>query len=340
MAASNYDAMMKQLQADIMAIYGTPKQIITPEPKPEPALQEELAPTINGSVIGYRAWRIKDWQLTGTGVNRFWTPGINEATCDAGTSDALWSINLVTLDKHTAPGINCHCGFNALARFTKQDEHWHEDDIFGAIEAWSHESHAPQLGDVAEAVGVDIRSEHDHDEDGFLLHPTGFRSRFAKVVLLATDETYPRAKNAAIRALAAEHEADVCKREHLEDAAKEHGQLVPEEMLEWVRKNQPVSAPQRGSGAAFVPPTWFANQWLTTNQIRSSFSLAPLVPPVSRPRPITPQVGSKGIREALGYPGPPSHGKYRKHDRVKDRAGVAWYCTKGGNPGFWEREED
>lgn len=38
------------------------------------------------------------------------------------------------------------------------------------------------------------------------------------------------------------------------------------------------------------------------------------------------------------YPGPPSHGKYRKRDRVRDRKGDVWVCTNGGQPGRWEQE--
>lgn len=55
--------------------------------------------------------------------------------------------------------------------------------------------------------------------------------------------------------------------------------------------------------------------------------------PEPKPKP------RKGICQTLGYPGPPSHGKFRKRDRVRDRTGAIWQCVKGGQPGFWEPEE-
>lgn len=176
----------------------------------------EPEPVVSGSVIGFRAWRVKDWQLYGTGVNRAWVPGVNEATCDPGDDPLLrrytaWS-------SHAAPHPECMCGITALARFQTADTHWREDHVRGAIEAWG---------------------DRNGEDTGFVLHSTGFRARYGRAVLLAIDPEWPPAKKAAVRALAAEYAADVCRIEHLEDAAKEHGQLVPDDLLAWAGEGQP-----------------------------------------------------------------------------------------------------
>jgi hypothetical protein len=184
-------------------------------------------PTFHGAFIGYRAWQIADWQLGSTGIGGTWTPGVNEATCATclGFSDG----------GHTAPHPDCECGLYALARFSEGANWWNGDVVTGAVRAWGvpANDHDGSLkpGDVAEAAGVDIRHKEEPAPIGLLVHATGFRARYAQVVLLATSDEYASPKNAAIRALAQEHAADVCKLEHLEDAAKEHGQLVPDDLL-------------------------------------------------------------------------------------------------------------
>lgn len=193
------------------------------EPEAEKPPPESESPVISGSVIGYRAWRIKDWQLRGTAANRAWVPGVNEATCDPGR-DYKFS----TPNSHPAPSLGCHCGLTALARFAEQDVHWQSPDVFGAIEAWSDDTVEPPN----EIYAGELRKA---EPGQFILHGTGFRSQYGKVVLLTVEDDWPTAKKAAVRALAREHDADVCKRIHLEDAAKEHGQLIPDEMLEWAR---------------------------------------------------------------------------------------------------------
>lgn len=314
-------------------------------PKVEPAPEPEKV--IEGSVIGYRAWRIRDWVLTGTGVNRAWHPGVNEATCDAGSDNGQWSMWLGGgHGRHPAPHIGCHCGITCLARFDEGDSHWTNADVFGAIEAWSDDTiPSVQPGDVAAAAGVEVRGDHNHPEPGrFILHGNGFRAQYGKVVLLAVDDDWPAAKKAAVRALAAEHEADVCRRSHLEDAAKEHGQLVPDELLEWAREAEPP----RGNTSAYMASLTAGMQQIagsyavSTNMLRSSLGYTPIVAPA----PTKPQkiegwaMQKKGICQTLGYPGPPSHGKYRKGDRVRDRNGAIWTCSKGGKPGYWEGEGD
>lgn len=301
----------RDIYNQLMAAYASPKKS---RPK-VPEVPAEPAPTIEGSIIGYRAWRIKDWKLTGTGVNRAWEPGINEATCDAGPSDFFGvslSIGSMLAKPHTAPGEDCHCGINALARFTRKDEHWEATDVFGAIEAWS------ELPDAKDPDG----------HEGFLLHPTGFRARYGKVVLLAVDDAYPRAQNAAIRALAAEHGADICKREHLEQAAQEHGSLVPDEMLAWAKANQPKEPERVAYGGSFasggmIMPAWATSAW------------SPITTPPVKPKNLR-QLKSKGIKQTLGYVGAPGYGKHKRGDRVADRNGTVYLCVRGGQPGTWE----
>lgn len=168
---------------------------------------EAVMPVLQGSVIGYRAWRVNmdEWELRGTGQNQPWRPdtdGVVQASCVYST--------------HAAPAADHTCGLYALARFSEANTWWSAlsgEIIAGAIEAWAD----------PDPLGL----------DRMFFHRDGFRAQYAKVVLLAVDEDQPRAKQAVTRALAADYGADICKLKHLEDAAKEHGQLVPDEMLQW-----------------------------------------------------------------------------------------------------------
>jgi len=178
------------------AAYGIGKAVIPAAPAPP----EPECPVINGSLIGYRAWSIATWRLSGAAQMWPWSPGVNEAKC-AGYK----------LDSHQAPDEHCQCGIYALARFRDGAGWWDAEHVRGAIEAWSDEG---------------------ENRGRFFLQGAGFRAQFARVVLLAVDPDWPRAKRAAVRALASEHDADVCKLAHLEAAATEHGQLVPEELID------------------------------------------------------------------------------------------------------------
>ena len=280
------------LPAAMRSIFGVPEPQCVPEPTtPGPELR-----SFDGSFVGYRAWQIKGWALTGTasGQGYSWVPGENKAACVGG-----WN-----RDSHRAPAPDCHCGFNALARF-KDDASWWDGsngsfEIVGAIEAWA-----------------DPREDNN---DGFFIHSTGFRAEYARIILLATADEYPRAKNGAIRALAAEHGADVCRRDHLEDAAKEHGQLVPDELLEWARDEQlhPYAHPHpsiiRGPMTVYAAP-------ISTRT----------------PKPAQPPPKPKGIAWSVGHPGPP-HGKAKHGTRVRDSKRVVWRCVRSGNPGAWVQE--
>lgn len=290
-------------------------QVLSPEPDPPAEPGPELR-ALAGSVIGYRAWRIKDWVLTGTGVDEKWTPGVNEAKCSQGYGFG---------GRHASPDPDCHCGMYALARFDDKTSWWTNADVLGAVEAWADPD------------------EHNHDR--FFIHSTGFRAQYAKVILLATSDDYPRAKNAAIRSLAAEHGADVCRREHLEDAAKEHGQLVPDEWLAWAKEGEPESgldALRRASQSFASQMAAMQSLLQTSSSSMFSISTAMQQMTVSVPKSgrTTIPTGRKGIKQTLGYPGPPSDPtqKARKDDRVRDRKGVVWCCLKGGKPGLWERE--
>jgi hypothetical protein len=240
-------------------------------------------------------------------VDRAWHPGVNEATCDPGPG-------YFVAPGHPAPADGCSCGITALARFAEHDTHWSDTDVYGAIEAWSDDT-------------------PDSEPGRFILHGTGFRAQYGKVVLLTVEEDWPAAKKAAVRTLAHEHEADVCKRSHLEDAAKEHGQLVSDELLAWAKEGEPEPNVTFGGGGYFGPPSMFGvSRW------QQSPPAAPYGGIYTTGRPPQPKT-KKGICETLGYPGPPNHRKGRKGDRVKDRNGVIWQCVKGGNPGLWEASE-
>lgn len=324
--------------ANFAGIFDVAEHQVSAAPEPER--------TIHGSVIGYRAWRIVNWQLCGTAANRAWMPGVNEATCGMGEGSTGLSFG----NGHAAPAVGCHCGLTALARFTSHDRHWPAENVTGAIEAWGDDTarvEVAQPGDVADATGVHEREDEPAPSGGFILHGTGFRARYGKVVLLAVDDEWRTPKKAAVRALATEHGADVCRTDHLEDAAKEHGQLVPDEMLEWAGNGTPASdnfAAAMQHFAQSMQQMKAAYYWGITRSAGSgspfSVSLGPGAIPPARPGPArTRSTKLKGIRETLRYPGPPSHGKYRRGDLVKDPAGMVWECVKGGNPGTWQPEE-
>lgn len=207
----------------------------------------------------------------------------------------------------------------ALARFDDQTSWWRDADVLGAVEAWADES--------------------DGNHDRFFIHSTGFRAQYAKIVLLAVSDDYPRAKNAAIRALASEHDADVCNREHLEDAATEHGQLVPDDLLAWAKEGEPTSgaatlAAQMQQMAALVN----VNMATVAQAVQAWGGPTlggPLVLPSDRAR-VTRVKRPKGIKKTLKTNGPPTLGKWQINDRVLDRRGDQWRCVKAGKPGTWE----
>jgi hypothetical protein len=304
-----------------------------PQPEPEPEAPGPELRSFDGSFVGYRAWSINQWELRGTGAgqNIPWVPGENKARCVP-----MGQYGLLGTGNHRAPHPDCHCGFNALARFKDDDSWWDTQngafEVLGAIEAWA--------------------DDRDDNLDGFFIHPTGFRCEYARVILLATSDEYPRAKNAAIKALAAEHGADVCRRDHLEDAAKEHGQLVPDELLEWAREGQESSlqshlaalqqSVQAMSASAYV---WSSAAW---NQIVGPPSKPKRTPLANVERKRLAELGMAGrvprrkrqqkIGEFRKTPGPPCSGRHPKGRRVHDSNGVTWLCTKTGEPGSWERE--
>jgi hypothetical protein len=306
-----------------------------------PKVEAEPPPrVINGSVLGYRAWRIKDWRLVGSHSDAVWTPGVNEAKCGTGRSGDLLTSAYITMwegptEPHAAPHEGCACGITALARFARKDRDWGNDDthlVYGAIEAWGESQDdicVAEIGDVADAAGV-VTREND-ENPGFILHGTGFRSRFGKIVLLAIDESWPTAKKAAIRALAAEHGADVCRWDHLEDAAKEHGQLVPDEMLEWVTENEEPEIPSLGGQSAYLSSA------IQSATLSINSSLWPSSPPKFSKK--AEKRSKRGIAQTIGHPGPPSHGQFKQGMRVKDSKGAIWLCARGGKPGSWEAQE-
>lgn len=267
----------------------------------EPESIDEELPIINGSVIGYRAWRIVDDQLYGVFANRPWFPGVNEATCDANYRQPCLAFS------HAAPAVNCHCGITALARFR---DLWmpispSNPQICGAIEAWSDEG--------GSSAGR------------FILHSNGFRAQYGKIVLLAIDEDWHKSKKDEVRAIAREYQVDVCSSTYLGDAAKEHGQLVPSTLLKWVARTEPPM-----QGVEFIVPTWFMSSFMSFPQ--------PVSINVSPHTKASDHSTRKGIKHTVGYNGPPAFGKYKRGDRVKDRSGAVWECTRGGNPGSWQLE--
>jgi hypothetical protein len=319
-----------------------------PEPDPEPDPPAEPPPVIQGSVLGYRAWRIKDWQLIGSYSTVPWVPGVNAAICSPPAGNPYAPFPTYGHGHHPAPAPGCSCGITALARFAEADEHWGEDcDIRGAIEAWSDETMtAAKPGDVADAVGFHSPRKSggvqpNHEGGRFFLHPTGFRAQYAKIVLLAVDDNWPVAKKAAVRALANEHGADTCRRDHLEDAAKEHGQLVSDEMLKWAGELDPPTVEFTATfhtASLSKAMAHFAQQMqgLGVNLARAQLGLQSLSAstPPAKPR------RRKGVKLTLKTAGPPPLGKHTKGDLARDKKGAIWACQRSGTPGTWTLYEE
>ncbi len=175
---------------------------------------DSFVPEIDGEVVGFRAWALYAWKLGIAGKTSAppWQPGVNTARCHAvaqrlgPSSDRT---NAPFADRHDAPDEDCDCGLYALREPDKQwtgvgSEYWREIRVCGAVLAWG---------------------------DRFFLHPTGFRAQYAKPVVLATSEQWPRPMRAMIAALAQDYGCDVVRLEYLRDAAREHGQLVPEDLV-------------------------------------------------------------------------------------------------------------
>ncbi|MDQ6751132.1 MAG: hypothetical protein M3Z33_10310 [Actinomycetota bacterium] len=177
-------------------------------------------PAIDGEVVGFRAWTLYDWKLGVAGRTNAppWEPGTNAARCHAlvqrlGISGqnprSAARANPPLADVHDAPEENCDCGLYALCAPDRQwialgSEPWRGIRVCGAVLAWG---------------------------ERFFLHPTGFRAQYAKPILLATSEQWPRPMRAMIAALAQDYACDVISLEYLRDAAREHGRLVPEKLM-------------------------------------------------------------------------------------------------------------
>ncbi len=171
-------------------------------------------PEIDGEVIGFRSWALYAWKLGIAGKTSAppWQPGVNTARCHAlaqRLGPSGHSTSPPFADRHDAPDEDCDCGLYALRQPDKQwtgmgSEHWREIRVCGAVLAWG---------------------------DRFFLHPTGFRAQYAKPVVLATSEQWPRPMRAMIAALAQDYACDVVRLEYLRDAAREHGQLVPPNLV-------------------------------------------------------------------------------------------------------------
>lgn len=280
------------------------------------------APEVPTAVVGFRAWAFQDWQLKSTGVGNFWEPGIQRASCH----QRLWSGGMgagtAPHDPERAPDPACDCGIYGLARYAKADSHWPNNKlrVLGAIEAWSE-------GEGYESIPMCV-------------HPTGFRAPYARVVALAYEEDWPRARRAAIRALAQDYEAQFVPMEHLEDAAREHGQFLPEEVLRYVRKAQASTAV--GTTAAVLTKQMAehhakmakaANFATTAEAIRKLAALFDVT--------AAPKTKKKGIKMKGRIPGPPNKasGKWSQGDRYQDSRGKLYLCVRGGTPGVWEEEE-
>lgn len=174
-------------------------------------------PTLDGSVVGFRSWKFDGPSLVGPVFHTTWHPGINEAKCEL---------------LHEAPALGCKCGIYAYARKTGLTG-LSLAPVRGAIEAWA--------------------DEHPTGWDRFFLHSTGFRAQYGRIVLLTVSDNHPRVTRKQIYGIAKEFGVATCKWEHLEDAAQEYGQLVPDHLLKWAEGDDAAYWPMP---TRWAPPSW------------------------------------------------------------------------------------
>lgn len=203
------------------------------------AKSAEPPPVIDGEVIGFRQWTIRiehDWKLAGGGVgaDHAWAAGVSEATCVLGHG-------------HASPNHDCECGLHA---YTTPNAEWRS----GRVPTRWRGGHRPAVPGALAAWG-----------DEFYLHPGGFRAQYARPVLLALCDDWPRAFRAAVTALATEYDCDVCDFAMLKDAASEHGQLVPEGLAP-----EPPPAPEVRDAAGGVSRSALARYAYAAANLRAS----------------------------------------------------------------------
>lgn len=174
--------------------------------------ERQPPPEIDGEVIGFREWIFARGGLAPIGVHTPpWTRGVNEAKCHS--LGPLFGSSLEPHERHPAPDEDCECG------------------LYGLIDPKPTWSAYPMIVGALRAWG-----------DRFVLQPTGFRAQFAEVTLLAVHDAWPEGWNRAIRIIADDYGADVCDLSYLKDAAKEHGQLVPQELLPELPESERLSS--------------------------------------------------------------------------------------------------
>lgn len=185
------------------------------EAAPAAASSAGDVPVIEGEVVGFREWRLVDGLLRPRGMWAMppWVPGVNVATCGARVPVRVPGRDALLEDAygppgHLAPDEHCDCGLYGLAW---AQPGWSEPSIFAG---------PPPVAGAMRAWG-----------DQFYFHPTGFRAEYAEPVLLSVAPGAPVDVHAAVRAAAATYGCDVVEMGYLQDAAREHGQLVPRELL-------------------------------------------------------------------------------------------------------------
>jgi hypothetical protein len=178
--------------------------------------------THNGLLVGFRYWRINDYQLAAINLGHIWKPGEHTAECRATDRliSGLYFTMLGTKDTtnepdHQVPNPDCTCGIHLRSVPDPVDlSHSHvskDDAILGACLAWGR----------------------------ILMHGTaGARVQHARPILLAYDPTWTKAKQGVVKGLAQDYdcrtvpvsypdvERGVC--DELLQAAREYGKLMGE----------------------------------------------------------------------------------------------------------------
>lgn len=173
-------------------------------------------PTFSECVVGFRAWRADTenrlWPLHST--RRPWSPGVNTARCNCGTSNSLrfeWAWHegrrvLEPAPEHEAPDSDCVCGLYSLRHPRKawfDTPAWNASrHVVGAVASWGH----------------------------IQVHSAGLRAEHACVVSLAYHpDTAPDGLQALER-IAERYRVELVPLVELELAASRHGTPLPESM--------------------------------------------------------------------------------------------------------------
>lgn len=173
-------------------------------------------PTYGLCVIGYRAWRAdahgRLWPISDS--RRPWVPGIHTARCNCDDDHEHLRLEWSTFDgkprlepapSHRAPHAGCECGLYA----------WRHP-----LAAWDDPARAtpPRVVGAVACWGL------------LQVHGDGFRAEHACIVTLAHHDDVEPGALATLRTIARRYRVDLVRLADLEEAARQHGSPLPDEV--------------------------------------------------------------------------------------------------------------